>query len=69
LARPEGQTSNSLLDTLAEWNVYLAQYMRQFIGHQAPEKPFDVHLTRVAARQLSIASTMCFDEATAEVDL
>jgi hypothetical protein len=25
MARPEGQTSNSLLDTLAEWNLCLQQ--------------------------------------------
>jgi len=25
LARPEGQTSNSLLATLAEWNIYLQE--------------------------------------------
>jgi hypothetical protein len=34
LARPEGQTSNSLLDTLAEWNLYLQQGTRRFIDHQ-----------------------------------
>jgi hypothetical protein len=35
LARPGGQTSNSLLDTLAEWNLYLQQGTRRFIDHQA----------------------------------
>ena len=26
MARPEGETSNSLLDTLADWNTYLEQH-------------------------------------------
>jgi hypothetical protein len=35
MARPEGQTSNSLVDTLAEWNLYLQQGTRGLIDHQA----------------------------------
>jgi hypothetical protein len=45
MARPEGQSSNSLLDTLAEWNVYLDSAWRQLVCHQAPQKPFEVRLT------------------------
>lgn len=34
MARPRGETSNSLLDTLVEWNTYLAQDAYQLAGHR-----------------------------------
>jgi len=35
MARPKEETSNSLLDTLVEWNAYLAQDAHQLGSHQA----------------------------------
>jgi hypothetical protein len=35
LARPEGQTSNSALDTLSRWNTYLECHTRM-LGKRAP---------------------------------
>jgi hypothetical protein len=48
-----------LLDTLAEWNIYLDRAWRQLVGHEAPQmKPFEVHVTAYR-----VSAFACLDDA------